>query len=83
MDLIQHTVAQLLAGASVRDSIAEAADRRRKKDEPEHRKNPHAVALGKLGAVEGGEATSKSRSKAQKVKIAKHAANVRWKHETD
>jgi general stress protein YciG len=34
-------------------------------------KNPHAVALGKLGASKGGKARAKSLSKSQRSQIAR------------
>jgi hypothetical protein len=45
--------------------------------EPE--KNPHAVALGKLGGIKGGKATAKSLSPRRRTEIARKAARARWK----
>lgn len=42
-------------------------------------KNPHAVALGKMGGAKGGAARAKALTKAQRVAIAKKAAKTRWK----
>jgi hypothetical protein len=42
-------------------------------------KNPAAVALGRLGGLKGGKARAQSLSKEQRSKIAKKAAQTRWK----
>jgi hypothetical protein len=42
-------------------------------------KNPAAVALGRLGGLEGGRARAKALSKKERVKIARKAAKARWK----
>lgn len=42
-------------------------------------KNPHAVALGRLGGLKGGKARAKSLTKEQRQEIAKKAAAARWK----
>jgi hypothetical protein len=44
--------------------------------EPE--KNPHAVALGRLGGQKGGLARAKKLSKKRRREIAKRAAQARW-----
>ncbi len=45
---------------------------------PKDTRNPHAVALGRLGGLSGGKARAKVLTKAQRVKIAKKAARIRW-----
>ncbi len=42
-------------------------------------KNPHAVALGKLGGAKGGKARAKALSPAKRKEIAKVAAKARWR----
>ena len=42
-------------------------------------KNPAAVALSKLGASKGGKARAKKLSAADRSRIARRAANARWK----
>ena len=42
-------------------------------------KNPHAVALGRLGGLKGGKARAEKLSKAKRTKIAKAGAEARWK----
>ena len=44
----------------------------------EYKKNLHAVELGRLGGLKGGKARADKLSKAQRIKIAKKAANARW-----
>jgi len=41
-------------------------------------KNPHAVALGKLGGPKGGKARAAKLSAKKRTEIAKKAAKVRW-----
>ncbi len=41
-------------------------------------KNPHAVALGKLGGSKGGKARAENLSARRKKAIAKKAAKARW-----
>lgn len=42
-------------------------------------KNPHAVALGRLGGLKGGKARASKLTKEQRSEIAKKAAKARWK----
>jgi hypothetical protein len=46
---------------------------------PEGRRNPHAVALGRIGGKKGGTSRAASLSPAKRKAIAKKAANARWK----
>ena len=41
-------------------------------------KNPHAVALGRLGGLKGGKARAEKLSPEQRKEIAKKAAQTRW-----
>lgn len=45
----------------------------------ERPKNPHAVALSKLGSSKGGKARAKVLSAKRRSEIAKKAAKSRWK----
>jgi hypothetical protein len=49
------------------------------KPEPEDRRNPAAVALGRLGGVKGGKARAAALSKKERSAIAKKAAAARWR----
>jgi len=42
------------------------------------KKNPHAVALGKLGGAKGGYARAKKLSSARRKEISMKAVNKRW-----
>jgi hypothetical protein len=42
------------------------------------RKNPAAVALGRLGGLKGGVARAQVLSRAERVEIARRAAQARW-----
>jgi len=46
--------------------------------EPAEEKNPHAVALGRLGGLKGGRARADKLSARKRKEIAKKAALVRW-----
>lgn len=45
-------------------------------------KNPHAVALGRLGGLKGGKARLEKLTPEQRKEIAQKAAQVRW-HKTE
>jgi len=47
--------------------------------EPEREKNPHAVALAKLGSSKGGVARAKKRSPEKRKAIASKASLARWR----
>ena len=47
--------------------------------EPLGDKNPAAVALGRMGGLKGGPARAKRLSRAERSRIARKAANTRWK----
>jgi hypothetical protein len=47
-------------------------------EDPNEGKNPHAVALGRLGGQKGGKARAKSLNKEQRKRIAVLAAKKRW-----
>ena len=48
-------------------------------DNPDAGKNPHAVALGRLGGQKGGKARAEELSARERSEIAKKAARARWK----
>jgi len=45
---------------------------------PEDTRNPHAVALGRLGGKKGGKARAESLTPEQRKEIARKAAKARW-----
>jgi hypothetical protein len=59
----------------VLDSVVPDAD----PPKPVKKKNPAAVALGKLGGAKGGKARAAKLSPAKRAAIAKKAAAARWK----
>ncbi len=50
--------------------------------EPQSEKNPAAVQLGRLGGLRGGKARAERLSASERSKIAKKAAEIRWKQKT-
>ena len=51
-------------------------------EDPDAGKNPHAVALGKLGGPKGGKARAEALSASRRRAIAKTAAKARWNRTT-
>ena len=47
--------------------------------DPDIGKNPAAVALGRIGGKKGGRARADALSPEERSKIARDAANARWK----
>ena len=47
-------------------------------DTDSKKKNPHTVALGRLGRLKGGKARAKKLTSDQRREIAKKAAKTRW-----
>jgi len=50
----------------------------REPEEPFREKNPHAVALGRLGGLKGGKVRAEKLTPEQRKEIAKRAAHARW-----
>lgn len=65
----------LLAYHVVREAVGEEE----KYEQEAQEKNPHAVALGKLGGAKGGKARAAKLTKEERSAIARKAARVRWK----
>ena len=63
-----------LAAAITAETTGEAPE------EPPSDKNPHAVALGRLGGKKGGAARAKKLTPEQRREIARKAAEARWHH---
>ena len=61
-----------LASVIVQEATGEAPE------EPPSDKNPHAVALGRLGGQKGGPARAEKLTKKRRSEIAKKAAAARW-----
>lgn len=52
-------------------------------EDREEGKNPHAVALGRLGGAKGGAARSRTLPPEKRAEIAAHAARKRWGRRKD
>jgi hypothetical protein len=59
-------------------AIVEEATSDEPTPDPDEGKNPHAVALGRMGGKRGGKARAESLSPEQRSEIAKRAAHARW-----
>lgn len=70
----QETDPNVIAFRTVQQATGESRDPR----SPEPAKNPHAVALGKLGGPKGGRTRAQKLSPAKRKAIAKKAARARW-----
>ena len=62
----------LLASRIVTDATEDTPE------QPTSAKNPHAVALGRLGGKKGGAARAAKLTPEQRKEIAKNAAIARW-----
>lgn len=64
---------------NVNTQVFHIVERATKEPEPrESKKNPHAVALGRLGGIKGGRARAEKLSSERRQEIAKKAAAKRW-----
>lgn len=61
---------------AIGEDLTENSAAKPTKEEPP--KNPHAVALGRLGGLKGGKARANKLSPARKKEIAQKAARARW-----
>ena len=66
--IVERTVGERLDGSPLPDSSSG--------------KNPAAVALGRLGGAKGGKARAAALSQEERSRIAKKAAEARWKPTT-
>jgi hypothetical protein len=60
-------------------AIVEAATDEKPQEPEIETKNPHAVALGRLGGLVGGKARADKLTASKRRKIAIKAAHARWK----
>ena len=67
-----------LARAIVEEATGELLTNTPLPKEPPRKKNPAAVALGKLGGRKGGPARAKKLTPEQRKTIAENAARARW-----
>lgn len=59
-------------------SIVDLLTGEKEEPNPDEGKNPHAVALGRMGGLKGGKARAEKLTKEQRSEIAKKAAAKRW-----
>lgn len=65
--------------------VVEEATKEPEQEAPEpttEGKNPHAVALGRLGGLKGGKARANKLTPEQRKEIARKAAQTRWNTKT-
>jgi hypothetical protein len=67
-----------LAKAIVDIATDASTDRAFEVGKVEEAKNPHAMALGRLGGLKGGNARAKSLTAERRSEIARKAAKKRW-----
>ena len=58
--------------------LVDLATGEKKEETPADSKNPHAVALGRMGGLKGGRARAESLTAKRRSEIAKKAAKKRW-----
>jgi hypothetical protein len=71
-------LARAIVEEATGESLADHALPKNPPKEPTRKKNPAAVALGKLGGKKGGPARAKKLSKERLKEIAAKAAQARW-----
>jgi hypothetical protein len=71
-------LARAIVEEATGESLTEPPPRKEPPQELTHKKNPAAVALGKLGGKKGGDARAKKLSPEQRKAIAQKAARTRW-----
>jgi hypothetical protein len=62
----------------VEHAIGEQMDGKPLPEPPKDERNPHAVALGRMGGKKGGKARARALSPSKRRSIAKKAAKSRW-----
>jgi hypothetical protein len=72
---LAHAIVEEATG----ESLANPALPKDLRKEPTRKKNPAAVALGKLGGKKGGKARADMLAPEQRQEIARRAAQARWK----
>jgi hypothetical protein len=71
-------LARAIVEEATRESLAQHALPKEPPQKPTRKKNPAAVALGKLGGRKGGPARAKKLTPEQRKAIAQKAAQTRW-----
>jgi hypothetical protein len=71
-------LARAIVEAATGESLIEQSSVKDPSKDPPRKKNPAAVALGKLGGKKGGDVRAKKLSPEQRKAIAQKAARARW-----
>jgi hypothetical protein len=71
-------LARTIVEEATGESLTDPPSPKEPRQETTHKKNPAAVALGKLGGKKGGPARAKKLSPEQRKAIAEKAARARW-----
>jgi hypothetical protein len=71
-------LARAIVEEATGESLTEPPPRKEPSQKPTRKKNPAAVALGKLGGKKGGPARAKKLTPEQRKAIAEKAARARW-----
>jgi len=71
-------LARVIVEEATGESLTKQPSQKEPPKEPPRKKNPAAVALGKLGGKKGGPARAKKLSPERRKAIAETAARVRW-----
>jgi hypothetical protein len=71
-------LARAIVEEATGESLTESSPPKEPSKEPSRKKNPAAVALGKLGGKKGGPARRDKLSKERLREIAQQAARARW-----
>jgi len=71
-------LARAIVEEATDESLTDQPPPQQRTSKPTHKKNPNAVALGKLGGKKGGDARAKKLSPEQRKVIAQKAARARW-----
>lgn len=58
--------------------VVQEATKEKEEEKPLEGKNPHAVALGRLGGLKGGKVRTEKLTPEQRKEIARKAARARW-----
>ncbi len=67
-----------LAAAIVTEATSDELPTEEEPETTEDGKNPHAVALGRIGGLKGGRARANKLTPEQRQEIARNAAKARW-----
>jgi len=79
-EILHAITGELPCHASPNPNVKDPDKKKALPTKPPATKNPAAVALGRLGGLNGGKARMAKLSAKRRAEIAKTAANARWKN---